>query len=618
MDVKMMMEVDERMMEQMVNLKSDIITKACSTAMKAHTAGSSKPYLVAKGEKSAPVIISFPAAWRVADWYATSARGPFAETQINKELFPSMKSVGLDESAKVNEAFLTRFEALLKNSELKKEVEKAGSKWKQVVFTGHSSGAAVAVLATLWLLEKRLKSDVRDPKPLPICLTFGAPLVGDKIFHHALERQKWSSCFINFVAKRDIVPRILLAPLSSIEQQFQDYLDYLNPCVAVRGSDAFENIYLEFYKTVMIIASSTVSHAASKLMGCTNMLLEALTSFEVLSPYRPFGTYVFFTGKEATSVLRNPDAVLQLMFYTCQVAAECEEAEILRSLHDHVAYENELARSLSQNIIDLDGLEELPLSSVGASESRVQIISQALDDLGVSRRGRLCLRAAGEVKRQKRRNEESINKKKSPIIACLKELEEYKARCELDSVCYYDSFKRSLKETDFKANVRRLELAGMWDEIIDLLKNYELPDDFEGKSEWIDLGTRFRRVMEPLDIANYYRHDKNGDTGPYLKKGRPKRYRFTQRWLEHTNKGIPSSESCFWAEVEELRSKGGTQADILRLETDIDKWTGDGVLGKDVFFKNSTFLEWWSTLDARHKATSTIAKHIPLPTPMVQ
>ncbi|KAL9686030.1 hypothetical protein QQ045_023485 [Rhodiola kirilowii] len=554
-----MMEEDV-MMESILHLKSDIIAKACSMAMTMATK-SKKPYLV-DNNSARVVTISFPGVWTVADWYS---KGPFGDTKINRDLFPSLKSIGLDEIANVNQAFQRRFEAVLRNSDLQKEVEKADSKKKQILFTGHSSGAAVAIFATLWLLEKHLKSNDTD-LPKPICLAFGAPLVGDKIFHHALERQKWSSCFVNFVMKCDIVPRILLAPLTSIERQFQPVLNYLNPSSGVSGSDSFPSESLDFYMNLMIKASSTVSHAASKLIECTNELLKTLTSFDVLSPYRPFGTYVFFARNETTCVLRNPDAVLQLLFYSCQVE---NEANIYYSLKEHVAYANELGNRLPRNIINLeDCLETLPLSS----QNHVQIISKALDDLGVSTRGRLCVRAAGELKKQKERNEANINMKRGQIIAGLEKLEEYKAGCELRRVCYYDAFKLSREEKDFLANVHRLELAGMWDEIKDLLKNYQLPDDFEGKEQWIALGTKFRRVMEPLDIANYYRHDKNGDTGPYLDKGRPKRYIFTQRWQEHFDRDEPSAESCPWAEVEELRLKNSAVPNeyIKRLAENIE------------------------------------------------
>ncbi|RVW85631.1 hypothetical protein CK203_037500 [Vitis vinifera] len=44
-------------------------------------------------------------------------------------------------------------------------------------------------------------------------------------------------------------------------------------------------------------------------------------------------------------------------------------------------------------------------------------------------------------------------------------------------------------------------------------------------------------MVEPLDIANFYRHAKDEETGFYVKKGtRPKRYRYIQSWLEHAER----------------------------------------------------------------------------------
>jgi enhanced disease susceptibility 1 protein len=73
----------------------------------------------------------------------------------------------------------------------------------------------------------------------------------------------------------------------------------------------------------------------------------------------------------------------------------------------------------------------------------------------------------------------------------------------------------------------------------------------------VNLGTLYRRLVEPLDIANYYKHSKNEDTGSYLSKGRPRRYKYTQKWHEQLQR-IPfgsSLESCFWAIVEELQAE---------------------------------------------------------------
>jgi enhanced disease susceptibility 1 protein len=230
----------------------------------------------------------------------------------------------------------------------------------------------------------------------------------------------------------------------------------------------------------------------------------------------------------------------------------------------------------------------------------------------------LCLRAAGELEKKKERNEEKIKKEiEEKALASIRDLEEYKTTCEINNgKGYYDAFKVQKEAKDFQANVKRLVLAGVWDEIIEMLKRYELPDEFEGKREWIVLGTKFRRLVEPLDIANYHRHLKNEDTGPYMNKARPKRYRYTQRWLEHANR-LPKeeiTESTFWAEVEELCSWisnnkpfEDVKERVLKLEQDIKKWTDKEELTKDVFLKDPTFIKLWETLPHEHKSTSCIS-----------
>lgn len=222
------------------------------------------------------------------------------------------------------------------------------------------------------------------------------------------------------------------------------------------------------------------------------------------------------------------------------------------------------------------------------------------------------LRAAGACEEQKMKNQERMEEKKQYTEERLSRLEEeYRAVCKVDGLGYYDAFKLQKDARDFHANIWRLELAGVWDEIIEMLKRYELPDELEGKDEWIQLATRFRRLVEPLDIANYYRHSKNDDTGPYLIKGRPKRYRFTQRWLEHKQKMIESSEeSSLWAEVEELRIQTKTRTfaenekEITELEKKIKRWINE--IKDDMLLKKSTFMEWWKTLPEHHRSQSCI------------
>lgn len=234
-----------------------------------------------------------------------------------------------------------------------------------------------------------------------------------------------------------------------------------------------------------------------------------------------------------------------------------------------------------------------------------------------SKEATLHLSAAAQWEKQRQRNQTKIDESCQKIQEALRSLNDYKRNCGLRGVSYYDSFKLQREVHDFDANVRRLELAGLWDEIIEMLRRRELPDGFEAREEWVSLGTLFRRLVEPLDIANYYRHSKNEDTGSYLSKGRPRRYKYTQKWHEQLQRAPVGSslESCFWAMVEELQAEmvdGRAFEDlrdrVVKLESDAHGWYNSGSLGNDVFLESSSFVAWWRTLPEQHKSASCIAK----------
>lgn len=602
-----------------IGLNEEVIKKTCSLSFKAHNSAN-EPYITEVFETSPDLteylVISFPGSWDETDWFV---RKSFGETKIDLAKFHLLKSVGNDETALVNQAFFNRFDRLLKLSSFVAEVKKAITEGKQVVFTGHSSGAVLAILATFWALEEYLyPTKIQIQHKSPMCVTFGSPLVGNHIFSHASNREKWSHHFIHFVMQYDIVPRIFLAPFSSIEKLISPVLQLLTPNNNSLTQDPIrDSVTCEFYSTVMRNAATVTSHVACNLMGSTNLLLETMTNFVELSPYRPFGTYIFCNGNGQLIVVKNSDAVLQLLFHIAQLRDLAQLSEVAnKSILQHLAYEAELEESLGmQNVVYLNKLDDLPLS---AGDGHDTDIAAALDSLGLSARARLCLRAAGELEKQKERNEEKIKKEfQEKAVPSMRDLEEYKSTCEINNgKGYYDAFKVQKDPKDFQANVKRLVLAGVWDEIIEMLKRYELPDEFEGKKEWIELGTRFRQLVEPLDIANYHRHLKNEDTGPYMNKARPKRYRYTQRWLEHANRSPKAeiTESTFWAEVEELCSWTSNNKPfedikerVLKLEQDIKMWTDKEVLTKDVFSKDPTFIKLWETLPQEHKSTSCIS-----------
>ncbi|KAK3028010.1 hypothetical protein RJ639_040009 [Escallonia herrerae] len=582
--------VGGKSLEEKTELSQVIINTACKIAVNAHKKTKTYQYEKIGSSSSSPATAVF--AFSADHWFKEK---PFELKPIDLAAFPSLRSIGNDEKAAVNESFIVRFYEILKTSSLADKVKDAIKKGRQIVFTGHSSAGPTAIVATLHFLEENKKTKGETSIH---CLTFGSPLVGDRIFPHALRRENWARYFVHFVTRYDIVPRIMLAPVSSIQQdEVQGVLDYFNPISKnfCKESVATSSEATAVYTTIMTCAASVASHAACNLMGGTNLVLDTLSSFIELSPYRPFGTYIFCIGRGKLVVVENSDTVVQMLFH---LACEAEVAQVAyRSLKDNFVYESELQNSFKvRDVVYLDHAEGLS------------------DDLGLSTRARLCIHAAGELEKKKVEHEIKIDKQ--GIKEGLQKMQEYKKDGERRKVGYYDSFKLQNEVKDFQANVTRLELAAIWDEIIEMIKKNELPDEFEGKKEWIDLGTEFRRLVEPLDIANYYRHAKNEDAGSYMEKGRPKRYRFTQRWREHEERmpAEPISESCYLAEVEELiitckkRSFEDIKDRILNLEKQVHGWVQamPEVLGKEVFLDGSTFAKWWNSLPRQHKSESCL------------
>ncbi|KAL1811176.1 hypothetical protein ACET3Z_021241 [Daucus carota] len=595
-----------RSLSERLEMRAEIISKAFELSMNAHKfcGARSDEYLSQEIHNSVEIVFAFPGSWSVNEWFSCR---PFGEIKIDLSLFPCLRSIGNQESAFVNEAFFREFIALLRTSRLAIEVEKAVKDKKHVVFAGHSSGGSLAMLTTVWFLERYTR---KNGATTPRCVTFGSPLIGDHIFSHAIRRENWGRCFINFVTKYDIVPLTMLTPLSLIHKTLPRILDFHCP-----KSEFYKHMMIStssaassFYLNVLTQASLVASYVASSFRGSTNILVGNFSKFVELSPYRPFGTYIFCDEDKTSFGMENPDAILQTLFYFSRLSTE-EEGPMVAclKLNANMRYEVVLDNCLKmQNFVYLEN----------ASDLEAEDIKDTLHDLGLDTRAILSLYAALGFEKQKMKNEAEIEKEIIEKDLCA--IQKYKMDCELSKVGYYDAFKMQNNESGFKADVARLELAGIWDEIVDMVKRGEFPDNFEGKKEWIELGTKFRRLLEPLDVANYYMQGRNDDAGSYLIKGRPRRYKFPQRWHEHDKRMVryeTISESCFLGEVEEIKfvSKKTCYEDIkeriVKLEGQVLDWCNNEVLDKDVILESSTFTQWWKSLPDEHKLASCI-KHL--------
>lgn len=106
-----------------IEINTELIKKAYSLAVKAHSKSSERAYNVEKRSprSSDPVIFSFSGCWSENGWYDGE---PFGVTEINlPSLFPSLRSIGVNENALVNKAFLQRFvDKILGSSDFDRQV----------------------------------------------------------------------------------------------------------------------------------------------------------------------------------------------------------------------------------------------------------------------------------------------------------------------------------------------------------------------------------------------------------------------------------------------------------------------------------------------------------------
>ncbi|XP_012839476.1 PREDICTED: lipase-like PAD4 [Erythranthe guttata] len=153
------------------------------------------------------------------------------------------------------------------------------------------------------------------------------------------------------------------------------------------------------------------------------------------------------------------------------------------------------------------------------------------------------------------------------INPCRAQLEWYKSYCD-DSdneLGYYDSFKQIVaSRRDAKVNMNRIRLGCFWDDFIDKLENNHLTHDFHKLPKYVNASQFYKLLVEPLEIAEYYRKNVHMEKGHYIENGREKRFKIFDKWWRERKvgdeEGKPRSkyasltqDSCFWARVEEAR-----------------------------------------------------------------
>ncbi|KAI3768680.1 hypothetical protein L2E82_19510 [Cichorium intybus] len=424
-----------------------------------------------------------------------------------------------------------------------------------LVITGQGLGGYLAILFTL-LYQNAVdieESNGSKTAKRPICITFGAPLLGDEALGRAIsERRQWKSCFVNVVAITD--------PLAS--------------------------------------------------------------SFSSNTLYKPFGTFMFCTNSGGHTTFEDQVPVLAVL--DAMASSNAGNSQ----MHD---YTNEL-RLIRKNILyrgvsELSGFNLNPLRAGIASQfQEIGLLDDTSDHIiAETEEKRLKI-----IKKKRKDNAYQPMKKLNEMKISLTYMEWHMKMQRMEGG-YYDSYKNTASIIQIKKKQEVIKhqriLNQYWKKMVEEKNLMPQKEGAKLRKRWLYSGTNYRRIIEPLDIADYYKRGKTDYIG-----NRPKHYELLEKWSEDDKKGQKpndgkmkaaclTEDSCFWAHVEEalillneLKNGGSSRVDLLhatleQFEVDLLVAIKDFAVSPDVFLEGSSLMKWWRDYKA-YKGSSYVSELI--------
>lgn len=513
-------------------------------------------------------------------------------------VFPALQKQSDENIAMVDGGLLHLFLSIYHTPVFQNQMFELKKKQKPVVFTGHSIGGAIAALSSLWLLS--YLQSISSP-PSVICFTFGSPLIGNEPLSRAIHRQRWGGNFCHLVSKFDIMPRLLFAPLAPITTHLHTLLKSwhltMNSPFFIRdlGTQLTDQQKYDLFHFVLHYVENTAR------------LLPNVTT----NSFVPFGNFMFCSNDGAVCI-DDTQAVVRMLHLTFASGSPSS------SIDDHLEYESYVEKISLQF---LNGKEE-ELCESNTYEAGVTLASHSILSCHepMVKPAKDCLKMARRIGRTPNLNSASLAIGLSKIAPLRAQIEWYKTLCDEsdDQLGYYDSFKlRGVSKRDFKVFMNRVKLGEFWNNVIDMLEKNQLPHDFQKRAKWVYASQSYKLLVEPLDIAEYYRSGDHRKKGHYLKHGRERRYEIFDKWWRerdiygenenNTNKRSKfaslTQDSCFWAKVEEAREwvknvrseSDPRQLDVLWANIEkFEQYAGGMVERKevsiDVLAKNSSYM----------------------------
>ncbi|XP_028778651.1 senescence-associated carboxylesterase 101-like isoform X3 [Neltuma alba] len=328
-----------------------------------------------------------------------------------------------------------------------------------------------------------------------------------------------------------------------------------------------------------------------------------VSSFISNDSYRPFGTFLLCSDCGSTCS-ENPDSISRLLK---EMSTQNQGPQI-------PGYGNIVERLSSKAICKDSDVPNITQNLLRASlASQLQVLGFSKSDLSQNN-------LVKDLEREEllftlnKRKLFIPHKKLDEMKTYMAQLEWYKKTCENRKSGYYDSYKNDRFPSDQDVVMLVKILNNYWKDMVEEGEKQPQKEGVFSRTRWLYAGTNYRRMVEPLDIAQYYK--KGGQD--YVNNGRSEHYKQLQKWQEEDKKAKPINrknvqsiltvDSCFWAHVEEAlislqkcKAAGSSVAEEQEATKRLEEFE-EYVYGllrsykvsPEIFLKESSYMRWWN------------------------
>ncbi|CAH8271125.1 unnamed protein product [Arabidopsis lyrata] len=291
--------------------------------------------------------------------------------------------------------------------------------------------------------------------------------------------------------------------------------------------------------------------------------------------FKPFGTFLICFDSGCVCI-EDPEAV----------------TELLNGVHDseQVDY-GQVLRRLDQSMLSIADSTFVPEAVIKGMEKRAEMKDLRFD----------------------------MFKKLNDMKISMAYIEWYKKECRKVKIGYYDRFKTQhafpSSEFDIKIKNHKLELNRYWRSVVEEVEKKPQSDISILKRRFLYSGNNYRRMIEPLDIAEYYLEGGK----EYRTSGRSRQYVMLEKWFgmeliekeRRQNRDLSdllTFDSCFWAEVEDsmivinqLNTTVGMSDDarealtrkLVKFKEYVWEMIRKREVSPEIFLEKSSFMKWW-------------------------